>query len=161
MALIKHNSQKVLKPYIFRHQSAIFRRFWTYIPPFEDSLKIACCSETCRSFFVSTQQPSPQWARASSFTRFQGHTQRRTIIGRTPLDEWSALRRDLYLTTLNIYIHAPGGIRTHILSRRAAADLRLRPRGYWDRLRGRYLLWIVLYKVRLLVGVLIASTCSS
>jgi len=30
-------------------------------------------------------------------------------------------------------IHAPGGIRTHDLSRRAAADLLLRPRGHWDR----------------------------
>ena len=30
-------------------------------------------------------------------------------------------------------IHAPGGIRTHNLSSRAAADLRLRPRGHWDR----------------------------
>ena len=30
-------------------------------------------------------------------------------------------------------IHATGGIRTHDLSRRAAADLRLRPPGYWDR----------------------------
>ena len=30
-------------------------------------------------------------------------------------------------------IHAPGGIRTHDLSRRAAEDLRLRPRGHWDR----------------------------
>ena len=30
-------------------------------------------------------------------------------------------------------IHAPGGIRTHNLSRRAAADLRLRLRGHWDR----------------------------
>ena len=30
-------------------------------------------------------------------------------------------------------IHAPGGIRTHDLSRRATADLRLRPHGYWDR----------------------------
>ena len=30
------------------------------------------------------------------------------------------------------YIPAPGGIRTHDLSRRAAADLRLRPRGHWD-----------------------------
>jgi hypothetical protein len=30
-------------------------------------------------------------------------------------------------------IHAPGGIRTHDLSRRAAADLGLRPRGHWDR----------------------------
>ena len=31
-------------------------------------------------------------------------------------------------------IHAPGGIRNHDLSRRAAADLRLRPRGHWVRL---------------------------
>ena len=30
-------------------------------------------------------------------------------------------------------IHAPGGIRTHDLSRQAAADLCLRPRGHWDR----------------------------
>ena len=30
-------------------------------------------------------------------------------------------------------IHAPGGIRTHELSRQAAANLRLRPRGHWDR----------------------------
>jgi hypothetical protein len=30
-------------------------------------------------------------------------------------------------------IHAPGGIRTHDRSRRAAVDLRLRPRGHWDR----------------------------
>ena len=31
-------------------------------------------------------------------------------------------------------IHAPDGIRTHNFSRRAAADLRLRPGGHWDRL---------------------------
>ena len=31
-------------------------------------------------------------------------------------------------------IHAPGGIRTHDLRSRAAADLRLRQRGHWDRL---------------------------
>ena len=30
-------------------------------------------------------------------------------------------------------IHALGGIRTYDLSRRAAKDLRLRPRGHWDR----------------------------
>jgi len=30
-------------------------------------------------------------------------------------------------------IHAPGGARNHNLSRREAADLRLRPRGHWDR----------------------------
>ena len=32
-------------------------------------------------------------------------------------------------------IHAPVGIRTHDLSRRAATDLRLRLRGHWDRHR--------------------------
>jgi hypothetical protein len=42
---------------------------------------------------------APQWDRASSFTRFLEHTQRRTTVGRTTLDEWSARRRDLYLTT--------------------------------------------------------------
>ena len=31
--------------------------------------------------------------------------------------------------------HAPGGIRTHDRSRRAAKDLRLIPRGHWDRHR--------------------------
>ena len=30
-------------------------------------------------------------------------------------------------------IHVPGEIRTHNLSRRAAEELRLRPRGHWDR----------------------------
>ena len=76
----------------------------------------------------------PTLARASSFTRFLDLTQRRSTVGRTPLDEWSARCRDLYLTTHNTHnIHAPGGIRTHNLSRRAAADLRLRPRGHWDR----------------------------
>ena len=34
---------------------------------------------------------------------FLDHTQRRTTVGRTPLDEWSAHRRDLYLTTQDIH----------------------------------------------------------
>jgi hypothetical protein len=34
---------------------------------------------------------------------FLDHTQRRTTVGRTPLDEWSARRRSLYLTTHNIH----------------------------------------------------------
>ena len=33
------------------------------------------------------------------FLMFLDHTQRRGTVGRTPLDEWSACRRDLYLTT--------------------------------------------------------------
>jgi hypothetical protein len=64
------------------------------------------------------------------------HTQTHTTVGRTPLDEGSARRRDLYLKTHTLHktnIHAPGGIRTHAPSKRSAADLRLRPRGHWDR----------------------------
>ena len=34
-----------------------------------------------------------------SFLIFLDHTQRRSTVGRTPLDESSARRRDLYLTT--------------------------------------------------------------
>ena len=36
---------------------------------------------------------------APLFLMFLDHTQRRTTVGRTPLDEWSARRTDLYLTT--------------------------------------------------------------
>ena len=75
----------------------------------------------------------PQGARATSFIKFLDHTQRRTKVGRTPLDEWSVRCRDLYLDntqhTQQTDIHVPGGIRTHDLSRRATADLCCRPRG--------------------------------
>jgi len=45
----------------------------------------------------------PTRAMASSLLRFLDHTQRRTTVGRTPLDEWSARCRDLYLTTHNTH----------------------------------------------------------
>jgi len=45
----------------------------------------------------------PALAMASSFLRFPDLTQRRITVGRTPLDEWSARRRDLYLTTHNTH----------------------------------------------------------
>jgi hypothetical protein len=76
------------------------------------------------AFFVCfwrDSTPPPLWARASSFTRFLDYTQRRTTVGRTPLEDWSARRRDHYLTTHN----------TH--SRRAAVELRLKSLGHWDR----------------------------
>jgi hypothetical protein len=77
----------------------------------------------------------PTAGQASSFLWFLDHTQRRTTVGRTPMDEWSARRRDLCLKTHNKHnTHpCPGRIRNHNLSRRATADLRLRPRGHWDR----------------------------
>ena len=42
-------------------------------------------------------------AMANSFLGFLDHTQRRITVGRTPLDEWSARRRDFYLTTHNTH----------------------------------------------------------
>jgi hypothetical protein len=88
-------------------------------------------------YFICFWRDSPQWTRASSFTRFLDHTQRSTTVVRTPLDKWSARRRDLYLTTYTTLTTdkrpCPGGIRTNILRRRVAADLRLRPRGNLDR----------------------------
>jgi len=54
---------------------------------------LVCCF--CFCFW----RDSPQLARASSFTRFLDHTQRHITVGRTPLDEWSARLRDLYLKT--------------------------------------------------------------
>jgi len=61
---------------------------------------VYCC--VCFWYVFVFWCETPQWAMASSFTRFLDHTQRRTAVGRTPLYEWSARRRDLYLTTNNI-----------------------------------------------------------
>ena len=52
--------------------------------------------------WVCILQPS-SGAIASSRTKFLDHTQRRATVGRTPLDEWSVRRRDLYLTTHNTH----------------------------------------------------------
>ena len=94
-----------------------------------------CWVQCLRLCFFFLWRCDPTRVMASSFLRFLDHTQWRTTVGRTPLDEWWARRKDLYLTTHNTHNKhlCPGGIRTHNLSRRAAADLRLRPRCHWDR----------------------------
>jgi hypothetical protein len=65
--------------------------------------RIRPCIQTVSCLFVRFWRDSSQWARASSFTRFLDHTQRCTIVGRTPVDEWSARRRDLSLTSHNTH----------------------------------------------------------
>jgi hypothetical protein len=45
----------------------------------------------------------PTRVMTSSFLKFLDHTQQRTTVGKTPLDEWSARCRDLYLTTHNTH----------------------------------------------------------
>ena len=72
--------------YIFIENSTWWR--YVQIPPFF----FFCCG-------VATQRgswPPHSWG-------FLDHTQRRTTVGRTPLDEWSACRRDLYLTAHNTH----------------------------------------------------------
>ena len=49
-------------------------------------------------------------------------------------------------------IHARGGIRTHDLSRQAAADLRLRPHGHWDRHIYIYI-YIYIYMIKITEGI--------
>jgi len=65
------------------------------------------------------------------------HSFRCTTIGRTPLDKWSARRRNLYLTIHNTHkrktFYASDRIRTRNPSKRAASDPNLRRRGHLDR----------------------------
>jgi hypothetical protein len=71
----------------------------------------------------------PFWGFLITHTHIQTH-------GRTPLDEWSAHCRDLYLhrTTQQTNIHALSGIQTRGPSNQVAADVCLRPHGHWDQL---------------------------
>jgi len=66
---------------------------------YDDVSSVEIRSVLCVCFWRN----SPQWSRASSLTSFLDHTQRRTTVGRTPPDEWSARRRDLCLTSHNTH----------------------------------------------------------
>ena len=80
--------------------SRLFRYVWNWCCMLVRHRAFNSCSIHTVSEFLFLHN-SPQWARASSFTRFLDHTQRRTTLGTTPLDEWLAHSRDLYLTTHN------------------------------------------------------------
>jgi hypothetical protein len=49
------------------------------------------------------------------------------------ISSWQIPLTDNTQHTQQTNFHNPGGILTHDRSRRAAVDLRLRPRGHWDR----------------------------
>jgi hypothetical protein len=100
------------------------------------SLGSVSCLLTLLCFFylfVCFWRDSPQWARASSFTRILDYTQRNPqavgLIWKS--DQLVAETTTSQHTQKSQHknIHAPGEIRTHNLSRRAAADLDLRPLG--------------------------------
>jgi hypothetical protein len=99
-------------------------------------------SPRCSNIEAGSQSVSQPFLFLPTHSRCRGclgsidHTQTHTTVGRTPLDEGSARRRDLYLTTQTLTREknpCPGGIRTHDRSKRSAADLRLRSHGHWDR----------------------------
>ena len=62
---------------------------------------------------------------------FLDHTQRRSTVGRTPLDEWSARRRDLYLTTHDTHNRQISMLRWDSNPRSQQAS-GLRPLTCWD-----------------------------
>jgi hypothetical protein len=65
-------------------------------------------------------------------------TLRHTTLGKTPLDEWSALHTDLYQTTHSTQRDKHACFRRYskLQSQHASADPRLRPRGHWGRKSG-------------------------
>ena len=85
-------------------------------------------------FFTMTQQP--HWDRASSMSWIHNHTQLdppHSVGLLWTSDQPDAETSTWQRTTLTIDIHASGGIWNHNPRKRAAADLRLRPRGHWVR----------------------------
>jgi hypothetical protein len=52
----------------------------------------------------------------------------------------------------NTNIHAPGEIRTHDPSKRAAEDPRLRPHGHWDRLFSVVSMHLLLPSIRVRIN---------
>jgi len=80
---------------LMSHRVHLMCRFARTVPPKFHSY-FSLTSYMFSQSPVQCGSASPTRAGASSLTRFLDHTQRRTAVGRTPLDEWSVLRRDLY-----------------------------------------------------------------
>ena len=105
---------------------------------YETPLRWRRCAPKCVGERNVTGQMQSASGQGSPLYRGFMITLRHTTCDRTPLDEWSVRRRDLYLITKHSQetdIHAAGGIRTHNPSKRAAKEPRLRTCGHWDRQR--------------------------
>jgi hypothetical protein len=84
--------------------------------------KFLCRIKSCIKFFSPMARQPLGGLGVLIFRGFAITVFRHTTLSRTPLNEWPARRRDLYLTTHNTHkwdIHATGGIRTHNPSKRA------------------------------------------
>jgi hypothetical protein len=76
---------RIVGDWLLRVHYSFFFFYWRYNP-----------------LWVCILQPS-RLTIASSRTKFLDHTQRLATVGRTPLDEWSVRRRNLYLTIHNTH----------------------------------------------------------
>jgi len=107
---------------------------------FKSSVEFKCLPLQISAIFFFNGATVPSGPEPPHYRDF-AITVRHTTLSITPLDKWSARRRQLYLTTHNSDKRerererhpCPRGIRTHNPSKREAADPRLRPRGHWDR----------------------------
>jgi hypothetical protein len=68
-------------------------------------LQVGCL--TVASLFIFCGPAARRGLWPLCITRFLYHTHRRTTVVKTPLDEWSARRRDLYLTIHNAHNKHP------------------------------------------------------
>ena len=103
-------------------------------------------------YFFSLCAIAPQWALASSssFIRILVVYRSHITTHHSPQDfsgrVISSPQRPLPNNTQHSQqtnVHAPGGIRNQDLSRRAAADPGLRPRGHWDRHNYKYFFFLL------------------
>ena len=73
-----------------------------YLPVYQHARRHIQKDETIyHGCYILLWRNSPTRAMTASFLRFLHHTKGHISVGRTPLDEGSACRRDLYLTTHN------------------------------------------------------------
>ena len=84
-----------------KHESeCLFSKIYRHIPR---NIAYSWLFPTCRNFhrfFYGACSPIAGYGLLTLWG-FRDHTRRHTTVSRTPLDEWSARRRDPYLTTHN------------------------------------------------------------
>jgi hypothetical protein len=92
---------------VVRMQTKFCRRWQKVQRTCWKALVVFCVRKSWWSTLAYEHPPPPLWcntpmrAKSASFVRFVDHTQWRITVGRTPLDEGSARRRELYLKTYN------------------------------------------------------------
>jgi len=135
--------KEVLRKFMVpRKAFGVLRRFQKIIFRYETKIRVK--ANTLITWLHFTKywffffQNSFQYVRASFFTRFLDHTQRRTTVGRTPLHEWSVRRRDLYTTTHNTHSRQtsmpPAGFESTLSAVERPQTYALDRAAIWDRL---------------------------